>query len=238
MHTTQAPLDRESPRGLAHGLADRIRGQIVSGELAPGAKLPTEADLTRTFGVSRTVVREALQHLQAGGLVESFQGKGTYVLDVPEATEDGPLRTVRSSQDIRHLIEFRLGLECEAAALAAERRSSLQLASVQRALSSFAATRAAPHAVVQADYDFHLAVAQASGNPFMVDAVAGLGPRMIMLQRTGLDERSEIANAEHFATVLGEHSQIEAAIARQDGPGAAAAMRVHLSNSRARLRRD
>lgn len=235
---TDAPLDRDEPRSLSETLADRIREQILSGELATGAKLPTEAQLSSAFGVSRTVVREALQHLRASGLVESFQGRGTFVLDVPQPQDAGGLRDVRSRQDILHLIDFRIALECEGAALAATRRTPAQLAAVERALASFEAAAAQPTLVVQADFDFHAAVAQASGNPFIVETLTTFGPRMIMLQRTGLDERHEVTNAAHFQRVLTEHTSIAAAIERADAPSAAAAMRVHLAGSRARLRRD
>lgn len=235
MTTTRRPAV-EAPRGLASELADVLRGRILSGELDTGAQVPTEAALSDEFGVSRTVVREALQHLRASGLVESFQGRGTFVLAVPKERTGGPLDGVHSRAEIVELIDFRIGLETEAAALAAARHTPAQLAGVQRALEAFAALGGQPARIVEADFAFHRSVAQASNNRFYVSALEDFGPRMILLQRTGLDERSEVTATGHFATVLAEHGQIAAAIARGDAAGAAAAMRVHLSNSRARLR--
>ena len=110
-------LTRHGTRALAHALSNQLRARILAGELAAGAKLPTESELSASFGVSRTVVREALQHLQASGLVETFQGRGSYVLAIPLDTADGPLADVRTRADLTDLIEFRIGMESEAAAL-------------------------------------------------------------------------------------------------------------------------
>ncbi|MDN5569905.1 MAG: FCD domain-containing protein [Propionibacteriaceae bacterium] len=229
-------LTRHGTRALAHALSNQLRARILAGELAAGAKLPTESELSASFGVSRTVVREALQHLQASGLVETFQGRGSYVLAIPLDTADGPLAGVRTRADLTDLIEFRIGLESEAAALAAERRTPTQLTALQRALDAFAAAAHAPQTVIGADFDLHLAVAHASGNRFMITTLESFGPRMVLLQRTGLDERASLADSAHFTQVLTEHAQFVDAIGAGDAAAAGAAMRVHLAGSRRRLR--
>lgn len=226
----------EAPRGLAGEIADQLRGRILTGAMPAGSQVPTEAALTDEFGVSRTVVREALQQLRAGGLIESFQGRGSFVLAIPAEPGDGMLASVRSRRDIVDLIEYRIGVESEVAALAAARRSATQLTAVQRALDAIGAVGADPATTVRADFAFHLAIAQASNNRFFLGALEQLGPRMILLQRTGLDERSALTSADHLTTMISEHGQVVAAIERSDPLAAAAAMRLHLSNSKARLR--
>lgn len=229
-----AALARGS-RALAHQLSARLRAQILAGELAAGAKLPTESELSATFEVSRTVVREALQHLQASGLVETFQGRGSFVLAVPVEPVGGPLAAVRTRDDLAALLDFRIGVESEAAALAAQRRSAAHLTSLRRALEHFGRAERSPERGVQADFELHLTVARASQNAFMVSTLESFGPRMVLLQRTGLDESAALTDSAHFAQILTEHTAFVDAIEAGDAAGAGAAMRVHLAASRRRL---
>ncbi|MFI7064684.1 FadR/GntR family transcriptional regulator [Kribbella sp. NPDC050124] len=220
-------------RGLAHEVVEQLKGRILSGEIAPGDKLPAENSLVEEFGVSRTVVREAVSRLQAAGLVETFQGRGSFVLEVPERA-DG-LRQVRSHRDVLELLEFRIGVESEAAGLAAVRRTEHQLKAIERALDDFRRIGADPSRSVEADFAFHFKVAAASGNRFYTDLIDSLGPMMIMLPRTRLDPAYEMSDATHLTRVVLEHENIYAAIARSDPDAARAAARVHLSNTRHRL---
>ncbi|MFD7157660.1 FadR/GntR family transcriptional regulator [Kribbella sp. NPDC059898] len=220
--------------GLAVQIVEDLKQRILDGEIAPGAKLPGENSLVEEFGVSRTVVREAVSRLQAAGLVETFQGRGSFVLEVPERTPG--LRAVRSHRDVLELMDFRIGVETEAAALAAVRRTTHQLKGIERALDDFRRVGDDPGRSVDADFAFHLKVAVASGNRFYGDLVTDLGPMMIMLPRTRLDPAYEMSDPEHLTRVVHEHENIHAAIARSDPEAARAAARVHLANTRARLR--
>jgi GntR family transcriptional repressor for pyruvate dehydrogenase complex len=127
--------------------------------------------------VSRTVVREAVTRLQAEGLVETFQGPGSFVLAMPEPTgftvETAAIRTHHDVLDI----DFRLGLESEAAALAAARVDETAAELIRAAVEAFVA--AAPEDAVEADFGFHRAVAAASGNRFYLDLLDSLGPTRI-----------------------------------------------------------
>jgi GntR family transcriptional repressor for pyruvate dehydrogenase complex len=220
--------------GLAYQLVEDLKQRILSGEIAPGEKLPGENSLVEEFGVSRTVVREAVSRLQAAGLVETFQGRGSFVLEVPERTPG--LREVRSHRDVLDLMDFRIGVESEAAGLAAGRRTAHQLKGIERALDDFRRVGDDPSRSVEADFAFHLKVAVASGNRFYSDLIAELGPMMIMLPRTRLDPTYEMSDPEHLTRVVHEHENIHAAIARSDSEAARAAARVHLANTRDRLR--
>lgn len=232
-------LDRDAGRGLAHELVERLKERILGGEIEPGRKLPTESSLMAEFGVSRTVVREAISRLQATGLVETFQGRGSFVLALPESTAEFSLDAsrIRSHRDVLDMIDFRIGLEVEAAGLAAGRRTEQQLKAIARALADFRRTGENPAKVVEADFTFHLKIAVASGNRFYTELLGSLGPVMIMLPRTRLDATYSLSDASHFTRVSLEHENIYDAIARSDAEGARAAVRVHLSNSRHRLQK-
>lgn len=219
--------------GLADQIVEDLKRRMLSGRIAPGEKLPGENGLVEEFGVSRTVVREAVSRLQAAGLVETFQGRGSFVLEVPERTPG--LREVRSHRDVLDLMDFRIGVETEAAGLAALRRTDHQLKGIERALDDFRRVGDDPGRSVEADFAFHLKVAVASGNRFYGDLIGELGPMMIMLPRTRLDPAYEMSDPDHLTRVVHEHENISAAIARSEPEAARAAMRVHLSSTRHRL---
>lgn len=219
---------------LAQTVVAGLKAQILDGSLSPGVKLPSEAELIEQYGVSRTVVREAVTRLRAEGFVETFQGRGSFVLAVPEPTSfTVEASTIRSHADVLAMIDFRLGVESEAAYLAALRRTPDGARGVEAALEAFAA--AGPEADVEADFAFHRAVAAASGNRFYVDLIDSLGPMMIMLPRTRLPEEFSLTDAAHADRVRREHDSIAAAVVAGDAETARAAMRVHLGNTRRRV---
>lgn len=225
-------------RNLTADLAADLRNRIVDGDIQPGDKLPSENTLIGEFGVSRTVVRAALTRLQAEGLVETERGRGSFALTPPP---DGPTaangtRAVVTMEDRIHLLEFRIGVESEAAALAAGNRTDRQLKAMLNALEDFTAGVEHPAHAMKADYEFHRAIAAASGNPFYSDCLASLGQTMIAMPRTRLMTGTEHYARDHFEQVVHEHGSIYAAIADGDESSSSAAMRSHLANSRRRLR--
>lgn len=219
---------------LAQRVVAGVKDKIFAGDLPPGHKLPSEAELIDEFGVSRTVVREAVTRLRAEGLVETFQGRGSFVLAVPEPTSfTVESAAIRSHHDVLDMIDFRLGIECEAAALAAARVTATGADAVRTALAEF--TAAAPEDAVEADFRFHRAVAAVSGNRFYLDLLDSLGPMMIMLARTRLGDAHSITDATHADRVCREHDAVAAAVIDGDPELARAAMRLHLGNTRRRL---
>ena len=219
---------------LAHRVVAGLKDKILAGDLAPGQKLPSETELIEEFAVSRTVVREAVTRLRAEGLVETFHGRGSFVLAVPESTSfTVESAAIRTHHDVLAMIDFRLGIECEAAALAATHLDAAGRAAVQTALEEFVA--ATPDDAVEADFRFHRAVAAASGNRFYLDLVDSLGPMMIMLTRTRLGAEHSITDAAHAERVRHEHDAVASAVLAGDPDLARAAMRLHLGNTRRRL---
>ncbi len=219
---------------LAQRVVTGLKERILSGDLAPGSKLPSESELIAAYAVSRTVVREAVTRLRAEGLVETFQGRGSFVLTVPEPTtfrvEASALRT---HHDVLAMVDFRIGVESEAAALAAARADAGASSAVGAAMDAFVA--AAPEEAVEADFAFHRAVAAATGNRFYLDLIESLGPMMILLPRTRLGDAYSLTDAGHVERVRREHENVAAAVRAGDPETARAAMRVHLGNTRRRL---
>ena len=116
MQDTETPL-RKRTHNLAHELVAKLSQSILLGQLKPGEKLPSEGAIVQEHGVSRTVVREAISKLQASGLVETRHGIGTFVLE--QSDEPGLRLNVDTAAGVRGILELRLGLETQAAALAA-----------------------------------------------------------------------------------------------------------------------
>jgi len=227
---------RQRARGLAHGLVEDLSLKIRDGALRPGDKLPTESEIMQAYGVSRTVVREALSRLQAGGVVETHHGVGTFVLQPRQA---GVFRLdpgdVATSVDVLAVLELRISLETESAGLAATRRTEEQLRAMRDALDDFERNVAVAGNTVAPDFRFHLEIAQATGNRYFADIMSHLGTTII--PRTRINAiRNQERGGEYLSRVNREHEEIYAAIARRDPESARAAMRVHLTNSRERLR--
>jgi len=227
---------RQRARGLAHGLVEDLSGKIRDGALRPGDKLPTESEIMQAYEVSRTVVREALSKLQAGGLVETHHGIGTFVLQ-PRAGNAFRLDAgdIATSVDVLAVLELRISLETESAGLAASRRTDEQLHAMRAALDDFERNVAQAGDTVAPDFRFHLQIAQSTGNPYFADIMSHLGTTII--PRTRINAiRNQDKGGEYLSRVNREHEEIYAAIARRDPESARAAMRIHLTNSRERLR--
>lgn len=224
-------------RPLSDIVVEDLRGRIVSGEISPGDRLPSESELTVRHGVSRTVVREAISRLQAEGLVNTRRGSGSFAL-TPPPSEVAPtgLPAPRTLAQRRELLAFRIGVETEAAALAALHRTPQALAMLDRALVDFDAASTSPSGALLSDFGFHRAVAEASRNSYLLRAISDLGPTMIAMPRHRLapPDGGGVA-ADRLVRVATEHRAVRDAIAEQDPSAAAAAMRVHLANSRRRL---
>lgn len=233
--TEETELSRGPATGLSEDLAATLRRRILGEELLPGSKLPSESELAGEFAVSRTVVREAISRLRAAGVVETFQGRGTFVLAVHDEAPAGTGFAVASRADLARLMELRIAVETESAALAAQRLSTPRRAALDRALASFEAVRGHPERVVGADFAFHLAVAQASENPYLIEVLQSLGPRAIMLHRSQLGTDDAADDAAHLELLAHEHRAIHEAVSRGDTDAARAAMRVHLARSLAAL---
>lgn len=218
---------------LAASLTDSIR----RGELPPGQRLPSETEMIGQYGVSRTVVREAIASLRASGLVETRQGVGAFVL---EPVTPDPYRIdergLDVAQDAIDMLELRIGLETEAASLAALRRKPHHLAVMNEATQRMQAAIEQGEDAVPADLDFHLAVAEASGNRHFPALFGQLGARMIPRSRLAAYADEPEQRILYLRRANREHRDVLRAIEWSDPEAARSAMRLHLSGSRERLR--
>ena len=231
--------EKKRSRSLTDDVVAALSEHIQNGRFRPGAKLPTESAIMREQAVSRTVVREAISRLQAAGLVETRHGIGTFVM------ESSVGHTVRLAADniftmldTMAVLELRISLETESAALAAMRRTDDDVRAFRSLLDAFEGhIDQADGSAISADLAFHLKIANATGNRYFQDILGQLGKNLI--PRSRIDTANLALNDEHtyLQRVNQEHEHIYAAIDRHDPEEARAAMRTHLTNSRERLRR-
>ena len=225
--------------GLVQEIVLLLETDIREGRWLAGHKLPTESDLVSRFSVSRTVVREAIARLQASGQVETRHGIGTFVNEpaLVEPTFRVAPEDLATAADVVSLLELRMSLESEAAALAAQRRQPNDLLQIEQALVEFDAAIGADSDAVPSDYRFHMEVAKATGNRHFVELMTYLGTMIIPRTRLKTAPTEPQGRMAYLRRVHQEHQQIYWAIQSQDATVARAAMRLHLSNSRERLQR-
>lgn len=214
------------------GLLDQIR----SGNLGPGAQLPTEADLCDSFSVSRTVVREAIARLRSEGLVIPRQGKGVFVSEAPLGSFSIPDQDLDALPQMLALLELRLGVEVESAGLCASRCTEDEARAIRAEMERVDAAHPDPTSTeVHYDHAFHLLIARGSHNPQIIDFLAYLGQQIGPRLRLGYILLPSLKE-EYFDRIHGEHRAVVEAIERRNPDHAREAMRTHLSNSLERLR--
>ena len=224
---------------LTEKVVATLSDEIRRGVLRPGDRIPTEVAMMKQLSVSRSVVREAISRLQAARVVETRHGIGTFVLaPAAEQSMQLPAADLSSMLDVMAIIEFRIDVEAASAALAAARRTEQSLKQMRAALLRFESEleRGSTDTLAH-DVEFHLQIARASGNRYFFDVLSQLGSGVSPRTRLGSAEIAKLDQIETLRNVLNEHQLIYRAIERQDPDDARAAMRMHLSNSRERLRR-
>jgi GntR family transcriptional regulator, transcriptional repressor for pyruvate dehydrogenase complex len=214
---------------LYEQIVQQIEESVLNGTLKPGDQLPAERDLAQRLGVSRTAVREAVKTLREKGLVEAYSGRGTFITN-------GTSQAARQSFDLMvkigqqegspHLAELRLILEPGIAALAAERIQEDDLTAMREAVAVMDRAQKDPPAYIEADLDFHLALAEAAANPLilsLIDSIVGLlrEQRIKIFNVAGGPQRGQV-----------HHKRILAAMERRDPEMAREAMRAHLEQVR------
>ena len=237
MTRVQTPPRFTTPSRPAQ-LAEWFAGEIRSGRLASGEKLPTEQELNAQFGVSRTVIREAMASLRSEGLVVSRQGSGVFVADHRASPTFRIISdAARSLTDIENVLQLRLAVELEAAAVAAEKRSDEDLAKMRRCLDSIDVSISAGDAGIEADFDFHCAISAATGNPYFERLMHSFGPAIIPPR--SIRPQSETAEDRqiYLEQIQAEHRRIYQAIERRNAETVRFVMREHLEGSRERHRK-
>ena len=219
----------------AQQLINQLRAQIETGQLKAGDQLPTEPQLESAYGVSRTVVREAIADLRSAGYVQPIQGKGVFVSN-PSARKGLHLTSleIKNIPETLELLEFRMAVEGEAAAIAAYRRTAEQEAAIRAANRKMAQNIKDGTSTVEADFEFHMAIAAATNNRFYVDVLRHFGLRAI--PRRQFPTLPETQDPGYLEKVHAEHGEILEAIADQDPERARRGARAHLQGSQRRYR--
>lgn len=232
---SQTPTGRRShrPATLSESIYQEIFSLIVSGEYAPGSRLPSEQALSQNFGVSRPVVREALARLRDDDLIVSQRGSGSYVNRRPD---NAVLRftPLSSIADMQRCFEYRVGVEGEMAYLAASRRSAAALKQIEETLGALDNVLGNDELGVDADFDFHMSIALATENRFYVDTLERLRDNIA----TGMNLARNLSLLRPKARsmrVQSEHAAIVDAVRAQKPERARDAMRVHLSAAKQRV---
>ena len=196
--TRPAPREKLSTR-----VSSALRSRLLAGEVPPGHKLPSEAQLTEQFGVSRTVVREAIAALAADGLVESRQGAGVFVVNHPSSTFGTLAAEMGSKVSVAlNVLEVRLAIEVESAALAAQRRNLSQQARIEEAFFEFEQLLRTGNATGPADFAFHRRIVDAAHSPTLSSVYAAISN---LLKQSHMQRRLRISHVEGMETYLIDH---------------------------------
>ena len=152
---------------------EQIIATIKSGDVKPGEQLPSEKDLAASFGVGRSSVREAIRTLVVMGYLDVFQGKGTFVRNNLPASNDIThfMEKVIEAGGLLDLMETREILECRSAELAALRADKSQVAKIKNATQRLKKSKVNTQEYIDADWDFHMAIAEATNNSVIVDVM-------------------------------------------------------------------
>jgi GntR family transcriptional regulator, uxu operon transcriptional repressor len=217
------------PKRLYRQIADLLANHIRNGEFPAGSYLPSERDLAKQLGVSRSSVREALIALEVSGLVEIRVGNGVYVCDQSSPA----IETDASAESPFALLEARSLFEGEIAALAAQKATPEQIAQIEKSITAMAGSLPDHNAYLEQDHLFHRTIAEATGNDIMVALVEHLWE----LRRSSLFHKFE----EHYTDMalkgatIDDHATILEAIKAGDARKARAAMKSHMTHIRNRF---
>ncbi|WP_407547849.1 FadR/GntR family transcriptional regulator [Streptomyces sp. Pv4-95] len=221
------------PVRLADRVAAILSEEIESGRLAEGDKLPTEVELVKQLGVSRTVIREAVSRLRSAGLVEPRQGRGVFVM--PRRTRPLDLEADASGtkSKVLQIVEVRRAMEGEAASLAATRATADDIARMRQSLAAIDKAVAAGGDGVDEDLAFHQSIAESTGNAVMVSTVRYLGE--VLRSGIRVTRANEARRNDFIEAVRVEHHAILAAIESGDAQAASTAVRRHMKHAASRL---
>ena len=209
-------------------VSEQLLAAIREAKLEPGSRIPSERDLGERFGVSRTVVREAIRHLAAKGVLEARSGHGVRVADLQH---EGVAESIelflsqRGTIEPHKIDEVRQTLELATVRLAAERADDEQLASIVALVDRADTLLDDPEELSRADVAFHRAIVEATDNALFLVLMDSLADVLLQLRRATLADHDRAVQA------VAEHRRIADALARRDVEGAVAAMRDHLADS-------
>ena len=216
------------PKRISDQVFDQIRDLILRGTLAPGERIMSERELATAFDVSRASVREAINKLTTMGFLEQRQGRGTFVcLPAPEEKNSLVVAMKGKTLSIEELLEVRIGLECNATYLAAERATEKDIYLMEQSTATLEESTKEGVTNAEADVAFHMAIAYATRNSLHVQIMRDLYEYLPVSIEEYQHHRLEAATK--MAEIAREHAQITDLIKKHDREGAFQAMFRHLS---------
>ncbi|GKT10629.1 FadR/GntR family transcriptional regulator [Desulforhabdus sp. TSK] len=219
------------PKRISDQVFEQLKELIFKGQLKPGDQLMTERELAQSMGVSRPTVREALNKLVAMGLLEHRQGQGTFVNSPADDADKNPLAAVINGHDVslQDLLEVRLGLECNAVALAARRATEEDLQELIKSLAQMIEEIKSGKEGLgsNADLSFHMAIAYATRNLVQIHIMRSFYDLLFF----GIKENLQhlYSDPSNLDRVIEQHESIVEAIRKRDPEAATAAMRKHIT---------
>ncbi|WP_136797085.1 MULTISPECIES: FadR/GntR family transcriptional regulator [Desulfosediminicola] len=216
------------PKRISDQVFEQIRELIYKGEFKPGQQILPERELAVSMAVSRTSVRNAINKLVTMGLLEHRQGQGTFVSS-PDSRKGNPLAAVMATEDatLDDLLEVRLGLEANAAVLAAQRASDNDVLAMERALEEMTESLDSKDRIsTESDAAFHMAVAFASKNPVLIHLMRNFYDFLFIGIKKNLAHMYQDVDTLH--DVLEHHKEVISAIRAHEPEKAGEAMREHM----------
>ena len=216
------------PKRISDQVFDQIRELIYRGTLKPGEKLLTERQLAERMNVSRTTIRDAIHRLVAAGLIEQKQGQGTFVKSLASG-KDSPLGEAMKSQDasINDLLEVRMGLECNAAGIAAKRADESDINAIEQTLTEMKNEVDSGRLGTEADTSFHMGIAYATKNPLHVYIMRNFYDYLFEGIKESLASLYE--HPDNIKQIYMQHKTILDHIRARDSSGAFSAMNEHIN---------
>jgi len=215
------------PKRISDQVFDQLRELIFRGEFKAGEKIMTERELAEAFSVSRTSVRDAINKLVVMGLLEQRQGQGTFVCS-PESREKSIIGAMVKTQDasITDLLEVRMGLECNAAALAATRAEDKDFQFMEKSIEEMQREVASGRLGTEADTSFHMAIAYATKNPLQVFIMKNFYDFLFTGIKVNLEGLYQIPG--NIDIILEQHKAISQAIRDHDPDASYRNMKKHI----------
>lgn len=224
----RVPLKPIKPKRISDQVYDQLREIIFRGEIKPGEKIMPERELSEVLDVSRTSVREAINKLVALGLLEQRQGQGTFVR-FPDTKVLSPLAAAMETQNatLKDLLEVRMGLECNAAALAARRADERDLQFLERSIKEMQTEVSSGRLGTEADVSFHMAISYATKNPLQVHIMKNFYDFLFVGIKENLAHLyKDPANIEN---IIHQHREIFQDIRNRDSEQAYRSMQTHIN---------
>ena len=217
-----------NPKRISDQVFDQLRELIFRGDYQPGQKIMTEREIAEALNVSRNSVREAINKLVALRFLEHRQGQGTFVRSMDETVKI-PLATVMQTQDasLIDLMEMRMGIECNAAALAAQRANAGELEAIATAIAKMQADIDSGGLGTEWDIAFHMAIASATKNPLQIYLMKNVSDFLHVGIRENLLHLYQ--DPDNLVQILRQHKAIYRAIRGVDAEAAYTTMKNHIN---------